>query len=98
MSIRVRFKHSRKGIGQVLRSAAVRQLLAGKADKVAEAVRSRGITVDGEPGEVPLPVTTNVTGRGTRARAYVDLAHPSGMAVEAEHRVLGLSIDAARDG
>ncbi len=97
MSIRVRLKLNRRGIGEVLRSVGVQHLLEGKAERVAEAVRARGIKVEGEPGEIDLPVTTNVTGRGVRARAYVNLDHPSGLAVEAEHRILGSSIDAARD-
>lgn len=97
MAIRVRIKLNRRGIGQVLRSADVQAMLAVKAEAVAEAVRAAGIRVEDEPGDIPLPVTTNVTGRGVRARAYVNLDHESGEAVEAKHGILTSSIDAARD-
>lgn len=96
MAIRVRIKLNRRGVGQVLRSADMQSMLAEKAEAVAEAVRAAGIRVEDVPGDVPLPVTTNVTGRGVRARAYVNLDHPSGLEVEAKHGILTSSIDAAR--
>ncbi|MGC4891086.1 hypothetical protein [Micromonospora sp. DT227] len=97
MAIRVRFKHSREGIGEVLRSVGVQEVLHAKGEAVAEKVRAAGIRVDGVPGDVELPVTVNTTGKGTRARTYVTLDHPSGAAVEAKHGVLTSSIDAAKD-
>lgn len=97
MVIKVRFKHSRKGIGEVLTRAATQEMLHAKGEAVAEAARSRGIRVEGTPGETDLPVTVRTSGRGIRARTYVTLDHPAGLAVESKHRVLGGAIDAARD-
>lgn len=97
MAIRVRIKLNRRGVGRVLRSADVQSMLAAKAEAVAAAVRAVGVRVEDEPGDVPLPVTTNVTGRGIRARAYVNLDHESGLAVEAKHGLLTSNIDVARD-
>lgn len=96
MAMRVRIKLNRKGVHQVLVSAETQEMLQAKAEAIAEAVRAAGIAVEGEPGDVPLPVTTNVTGRGIRARGYVNLDHPSGVAVESKHGILTSSIDAAR--
>ena len=97
MAIRVRIKLNRRGIGQVLRSADVQSVLQAKGEAVAAAVRAAGIRVDDEPGDIPLPVTVVTTGRGIRARTYVNLNHESGAAVEAKHGILASSIDAARD-
>lgn len=97
MAIRVRIKLNRRGVGKVLRSAGVQGVLHAKGEAVAEAVRAAGIRVDDEPGDIDLPVTVVTTGRGVRARTYVNLDHPSGTAVEAKHGILTSSIDAARD-
>jgi hypothetical protein len=96
MSIRVRFRHDRRGIHQVLVSAEVQTMLHAKGTAVQQHVEARGIRVEGEPGDVPLPVTVNTSGKGIRARTYVELAHPSGLAVEQRHGVLVEAIDAAR--
>lgn len=96
MAIRVRIKLNRKGVGRVLRSAAVQDVLRAKGEAVAAAVEAAGIRVEDEPGDIPLPVTVVTTGRGIRARTYVNLNHESGLAVEAKHGILTSSIDAAR--
>lgn len=97
MAMRVRLKLNRRGVHQVLTRAETQAMLATKAEAVAEAVRAAGIRVEDVPGDISLPVTTNVTGRGIRARAYINLDHESGLAVEAKHGILTSSIDAARD-
>jgi hypothetical protein len=96
MSMRIRFKHSRQGIHEVLVSTEMQELLLAKVEAVAEAVRSAGIRVDDVPGDIDLPVRAFVSGRGIRARGYVELNHPSGLAVESKHRILAASLDAAR--
>lgn len=53
--------------------------VAGEA--VADRVRGQGIYVEGEPGDVPLPVEVEDDGE-------VVIAHPSGLAVEAKHSPL----------
>lgn len=97
MSMRIRFKHSRKGIGEILTRAETRDVLHAKGLAVADVVKSAGIRVDDVPGDIALPVTVNTTGRGIRARTYVNLDHESGLAVESKHKVLARSIDAARN-
>lgn len=85
-----------RGIRDLLRSQEVRRDLERRAERAAGRVRSAGIMVNGEPGTDPLPVSvTSDIGPG-RARAQVAITHPAGMAVEAKHRILGSSVDAAR--
>lgn len=96
MSMRIRFKHSRKGIGEILTRAETQDVLTAKGHAVADAIVSAGIRVDGEPGDIALPVTVRTSGRGIRARTYVTLDHPAGLAVEAKHKLLATNIDAAR--
>jgi hypothetical protein len=63
---------------------------------VAAAAQARGITVEGEPGKEPLPVEVVTSVGQVRARSMIVLDHASGLAVEAKHRLLAGSIDAAR--
>jgi hypothetical protein len=97
MSMRIRFKHSRKGIGEILSRAETQEMLHAKGLAVADQIKSVGVRVDGEPGAIPLPVEVRTTGRGIRARTVVVLDHPSGLAVEAKHKLLATNIDAARN-
>lgn len=97
MSMKIRFKHNRKGIGEMLSGAPIQELTHAKGEAIADAVRAAGIKVDGEPGRVDLPVEVTTSGRGTRARTMVKLAHPAGAAVEAKHGILVANIDAAQD-
>ena len=92
----VRIELDRQGLGELLRSPEVRADLDRRASAVAKAARDRGLLVDGEPGKVPLPVTmASGSLGGGRARAFVRITHPSGLAVEAKHRLLVGSLDAA---
>ncbi|MEV1331126.1 hypothetical protein AB0J20_16290 [Micromonospora costi] len=86
----------RRGMRALLRSDEVQQMLARKAEAVAEQVEASGIRVDGKPGRVALPVTVETSAGEGRARSRVILDHPAGAAVEAKHGVLTSSIDAAR--
>ena len=63
-------------------------VVEAKADDVAGRARGRGVMVDGQPGEVALPITTERARSKGRARALVVIDHPSGLAVEAKHRLL----------
>lgn len=95
----VRIELNGDGIRELLGSDGVQAMLTNKAEAVAEAARSRGITVgptgDGS-GEVRLPIEAKATGTAARARAIVVSDHPAALAVEAKHRLLGGSLDAAR--
>lgn len=85
----------RAGIGALLRSPEVQNLLEAKAQAVATAARGRGIKVDGDPGQVDPEIEVRSAG-GVRARAVVGINHPAGLAIEAKHRLLVGSLDAAR--
>lgn len=88
----VRLDHD--GIASLLKSGAMQALVTEAAEKVADNVRSQGILVDGEPGEMPLPVETSVT-TTDRAHASVTLAHPAGTATQAKHGALTKAASAA---
>jgi hypothetical protein len=96
--VSIRIELDRAGVGELLRSDAVQAMLDSKADAVATSARGQGIRVNGEPGEVALPIITRRARTGSRARAVVEIDHPSGLAVEAKHRLLVGSLDAARGG
>ncbi len=91
----VRVTLNRAGVRRLLTSAQVAAALGQVADRIADRVRSAGIRVEHEPGDIPLPVDVHVHTDGGRARALVVLAHPAGAAVEAKHRLLLRSIDAS---
>jgi hypothetical protein len=92
-----RIELNRSGIRSLLNSREVRDMLLDRAEQVAEAARARGIMVEDEPGDVPLPIEARAGGYGkTRTRAWVTIDHESGEAVESKHRLLVGSLDAAR--
>lgn len=72
----------------MLRSDSVQAAVMAEAERVAESARATGILVEGEPGDVALPIEVT-DARTSRARALVSINHPSGLAVEAKHRLLG---------
>lgn len=84
MSIRL----NPRGFEAVAKSREVRAEVNELAEKVAANVRRQNIRVEGVPGDIELPVKV-VEQTTDRARAQVQLAHPSGLAVEAKHGVLG---------
>lgn len=94
----VRVEINSAGIGQLAKSAQVRAHLEGRAQRMAAAARAAGIRVEGTEGggDVPLPVEVETDTSPSRARARVVIDHPSGLAVEAKHRVLGRALDAGR--
>jgi hypothetical protein len=76
-----------RGIEAVAKSAEMHREINALAERVADNVRNMGIRVEGVPGDVPLPVNV-AEGETDRARASVQLAHPSGKAVQAKHGAL----------
>lgn len=92
----VRIELARDGLRAYLASPEVQAMLERKARAVAQAAESRAIKVEGTPG-TPVPIEVASRSGGSRARASVYIAHPSGLAVEAKHRLLGGSLDAARN-
>jgi hypothetical protein len=84
------------GLRELLTSREVAEDLDRRGQAVAAAARHQGVTVEGEPGKVPLPIVVHTETTGSRARTTVVADHPSGLAVEAKHRLLGGALDAAR--
>lgn len=71
----------------VLRSPETTKALEAEAQRIASRVTSLGIQVgdeDGGPAEIPIPVKV----AADDGHAYVTLAHPSGLAVQAKHGAL----------
>lgn len=91
----VRIELNRRGILALLTDSQVQAMLDRKAQRVAAAAQSAGVTVDGND-EVPLPIVTRQAGSPSRARALVVADHEAGLAVESKHRLLVGALDAAR--
>ena len=90
------FKINDFGIpSSVLKGHDLRREVDDLANKIAEHAKSQGIMVEGEPGDIDLPVTvSSYTGRD-RVRATVWLAHPAGAAAQAKNGVLSKAASAA---
>lgn len=92
----VRIDLNRAGIRALLADSGVQSMLMRKAGAVASAADGRSPMVDGVPGVEKPPIYQVDAGSSSRARALVVLDHPAGLAIEAKHRLLGGSLDAAR--
>lgn len=81
-----------KGLEAVAKRSETASAVKAIAEKVAENIKAQGIRVEGKPGDVALPVEVNTADttnmRVNRAKAWVMLAHPAGMAVQAKHGAL----------
>ena len=78
------------GIRAILQSTEMHRATQDAAEAVADNVRAMNIRVgdkDGGPHEYDLPVEVAVT-TTDRAHAFVSLAHPAGLAVQAKHGAL----------
>lgn len=88
-----RVKLDLRGLEEVATSREMHNAVNEAANRVADAVKSQGIQVIGEPGEIPLPVAVRedekTSGmRLNRAMAAVQLNHASGQSVQAKHGAL----------
>ncbi|MFD7157958.1 hypothetical protein ACXJJ3_08725 [Kribbella sp. WER1] len=90
------FELNRAGVGDLLKSAGMQQVLNRKAAAVASAARGAAPLVEGEPGKRKLPITVRQAPTSTRARAIVEADHPAALRVEAKHRLLVGALGAAR--
>ncbi len=82
-----RVKLNTRGVRDILQSTAMHRATQDAAEKVAANVRDQGIKVgdkDGGSHEKDMPVTVTMT-TTDRAHAFVTIAHPSGLAVQAKH-------------
>lgn len=90
MAVRVQIDLDRLGIlREALTSSAVQDAIMEKAEEIADNARNAGIMVEGDPGDVALPIEVVDARSSSRARALVVIDHPSGVAVESKHRLLG---------
>ncbi len=89
MAVSYRLELVSPGIRSLVASDGAQTAVEAKADEIADRARARGVLVEGEPGTVALPITTSRARTAGRARALVVIDHPSGLAVEAKHRLLG---------
>ena len=76
-----------RGLEEVAKRTETREAVNALAEEVADNLRSQGHQVEGVPGDVPLPIKV-YEGTTDRARASVQIAHPSGKAVQAKHGAL----------
>lgn len=87
-----RVKFNLRGLEEIAKRRETADAVRDLAEKVADNVRSQGHMVSGIPGDEVLPVTVNVgetkNMRVNRAKAWVTLAHPAGLAVQAKHGAL----------
>lgn len=89
--MRAKIKFDTRGLEEAAKSADMHRAIDALAERVASAARGQNQMV--EDGKVALPVKvytdkTTTDMRVNRARAYVSLAHPAGLAVQAKHGTL----------
>lgn len=100
----IRLELNGPGIRELLKSDGVAADIHERAERVATAANERYAAIDvgardkGQSGggETHIKATVDKTPGKNRARARVVADHPAARAVEARHRVLGQSTDAAR--
>lgn len=93
MSRLVRFTPNRRGIGAIAKSSEVDQMLEGRAERIAAAAQD-GYGLLGE--DIAVDVVQAGSDTRQRARVAVIARSPRALRLEAKHRVLGGSLDAAR--
>lgn len=99
---RVKIEHNPEGIRELLQSDPVAEEIERRAELVRQAAQERydaiavGARDKGEKPGDPVEVTVTMVEGTHRARARVAADHPAAAAIEAKHRPLGQSIDAAR--
>lgn len=76
------------GLVRALTSDRVMDAAERVAGRVAEKAADFGIRVEGEPGDVELPVRVSMQEKEGEPYASVTIAHPSGLAVQAKHGLL----------
>jgi hypothetical protein len=101
----IRLELNRAGVRDLLLSPEVAVDIERRAGQVTEQANRRYAEIDvgardagqTEPGSPARVKAKTVMGKGkNRTRARVVAEHPAARAIEAKHRVLGQSMDAAR--
>jgi len=96
----VRYKPNRRGIQDLLGADWVRANLHRRADAVAAVAEVSYRANPPHEGQVEVTVDSAAgeTGARLRSRAAVVARHPGVVHIEADRRVLGSALDAARYG
>jgi type III secretory pathway component EscU len=84
---RTKIKMDHRGIESLLKSSQIADAVSEATEAVADNARAQSIDVEGIPGDIALPVTTQMV-TTDRAHGIVAIAHPSGEAVQAKHGTL----------
>jgi hypothetical protein len=87
------------GRAKVLQSDEMADAVEKLAETVADNVRPQGVRVEGIPGDIEMPVKVTMTTtddmRTDRVKAWVSMAHPSGLATQAKNGTLTKAASAA---
>lgn len=89
----VRYQPNRRGIRELAASEAVDAELERRGQRIATAAES---AYQAGGYEVPVEVVQASSDTDERARVAVVARHPAALRIEAKHRILGGSLDAAR--
>jgi hypothetical protein len=90
-----RYVPHRAGIRDVAKSREVDAMLGRRAENVAQVARSGYNASPPHSGQVEVEVLQDASD-SDRARVAVIARHPAALAIEAERRILGSAISAAR--
>lgn len=91
---RPKVKLDHGAIAALLKGGEIAGMVADATEAVAGNARGQGVQVEGEPGEVDVPIETQMV-TTDRAHGLVTIAHPSGEAVQAKHGLLTQAAAAA---
>jgi hypothetical protein len=91
----IRYQANRRGIRDVAKSREMDTMLEGRAEQVAAVAQSGFDAVPVHSGRVQVDVVQEGSD-SDRARVAVIARHPAALHIEANHRILGSAISAAR--
>lgn len=92
----VKLEFDSAGFDEVLKSAAVREELQARADRVKSRVEQQFLRAY-HYGTAPRVIADTYVGQ-TRAGATIVVVHPEALAIEQRYRFLGSAIDSAGIG
>jgi hypothetical protein len=92
----VRYRANRAGTQVLIRSEGVDRMLAGRGQSVAVVAQAAYDAHPPHSGRVEVDVLNDSASDSDRARVAVIARHPAALHIEADRRVLGGSLDAAR--
>lgn len=90
-----RYDPNRRGMRELAKSRAIDQMLEGRAQQVAQVAQAAYDSHPPHEGRFEVEVLQDQSD-SDRARVAVIARHPAALAYEADHRILGSAISAAR--